>query len=441
MLSTNNWPQFLLPRCISSVTLLAPLLILSIPALAEDDVVEFLNGSKLNGTVVDIKPAEKQFDLESKIGQQTIRKTYQFSDVHAVTLKGKRHVLTPMPAGAADSGSAPTTNLPVKRSEAEVKKLIAAAAAPPDWLKSTVGNYPAQLDRSWPLKADGPWNNQKNVGQFFWDVVNPNPARWRAGIKLVHEIMATHEKQPALLDRDRRTLGRMYFELMQDYARAAYWLEQSSASARDDLGIKLAECYYRLGSRDMAVQYLTQPILPPSAIKLLAELGEMDNALRLARVYEGGNQEGMAMTLAADALRIAGRNDEAIEFYEKVIASDKHRNEEYRKRFASRAQESIESIRLADRAVPAKVADGSYQESSTGYNGPLSVEVVVSAGKMTSLKVVSHQEKQFYSALDDTPQQILREQSVNGIDGFSGATITSAAIVNATAKALAKGAR
>jgi len=55
--------------------------------------------------------------------------------------------------------------------------------------------------------------------------------------------------------------------------------------------------------------------------------------------------------------------------------------------------------------------------------------------------VIKHVEKQFYAAITDTTNQIVKKQSVNGIDATSRATITSQAIVNATAKALAKGAQ
>jgi uncharacterized protein with FMN-binding domain len=51
-----------------------------------------------------------------------------------------------------------------------------------------------------------------------------------------------------------------------------------------------------------------------------------------------------------------------------------------------------------------------------------------------------YKEKQFYAALTDTPRQIITTQSILEIDGTSGATITSQAIINATAKALAGGA-
>ena len=69
------------------------------------------------------------------------------------------------------------------------------------------------------------------------------------------------------------------------------------------------------------------------------------------------------------------------------------------------------------------------------------VEVVVKAGTIESVKVTQHREKQYYSSLTDTPRKILARQGVSGIDATSSATITSEAIINATAKALADGSK
>ncbi|MEZ6135712.1 MAG: FMN-binding protein [Pirellulaceae bacterium] len=67
--------------------------------------------------------------------------------------------------------------------------------------------------------------------------------------------------------------------------------------------------------------------------------------------------------------------------------------------------------------------------------------MTVSNSKIEDVSITKHQEKQFYAALTDTPRQILERQSVMGIDGTSGATITSQAIVNASARALSQGAK
>ena len=61
--------------------------------------------------------------------------------------------------------------------------------------------------------------------------------------------------------------------------------------------------------------------------------------------------------------------------------------------------------------------------------------------KIEDVKVTQHKEKQYYSALTDVPSQIIAKQGVKGVDATSRATITGDAIINATAKALAQGAK
>ena len=203
----------------------------------------------------------------------------------------------------------------------------------------------------------------------------------------------------------------------------------------------LAECYWRLGGTKMANKILSANRLPLSAIKLMGDMGQTDRALRLADAFGRESRPHEAFLLAGDACRQAGRYDQAIDYYQKAIDAPDARNEEYGKRFRGRAADSIAAIRLFDQADVANVADGTYKGVSIGYNGDMEVEVKVAAGRIESLRVTRHNEKQFYAAINDTIGQITQRQSVRNIDATSRATITSQAIVNATAKALAQGAR
>ena len=232
---------------------------------------------------------------------------------------------------------------PSPRSKAEIEQLIeTVGASAPDWLATTDLDYPASLDLSWPLKPpDKGWNNRKNMGQYIWDVINPNPSRWRGGIKLVDHCMSLHQDDPELLQRDMNTLGGMYFNLMQDYPRAAHWLRAAGATKTSRGGVLLAECYWRLGNRQMAMQQLDtgRMLGRPAVVKLLGDMGATDLAIRLANQLGKTNVANDAFLAAGDALRMAGRSDEAIAFYEKVIASTNHRNKDYEQRFKSRARE------------------------------------------------------------------------------------------------------
>ncbi|MEL6106430.1 MAG: FMN-binding protein [Planctomycetota bacterium] len=402
---------------------------------AEDDVVEFLNGTKLTGTITSIRKTDREFDFETKVGARTLQRVYPFSKVHAVVYNGERYELTPKSAGKLSPDD--------QRTEREVLALIESSGkTPPDWFESTKLNYPKTLDLAWPLKAPpGGWNTRKNVGQFIWSVVNENPPRWRSGVKLVHHLVSLHQGEPALLSRDMNQLGKMYFELLQDYERAAYWYQRGEPTMGTPNGVHLAECYWRLGNREMALDLMRGKSLNVAAIKLLGDMGEIEWSLRLTKAFAKSRASYQANILAGDALRQAGRLDEAIAAYQKVVDADTYRNAEYKARFVGRARESIETIRLFDQADVTKVADGIHRGYSTGYNGQLDVEARVQGGRLQSVEITKHKEKQFYSALTDTPAQLVEQQGVENIDATSGATITSQAIVNATARALAEGSK
>ncbi|TWU01586.1 FMN-binding protein [Neorhodopirellula pilleata] len=409
-------------------------------AVAQDRV-EFLNGTELSGRILEIRKADKEFDFETRIGEQSITRTYSYAIVHAVTIKGKRFVFNEKNTPTVTKTTSENSKR-IERSEKEVRQIIDnEGASDPEWLEETKLDHPKSLELDWPLKAEGPWNESKNVGQYFWGRVNPNPSRWRSGIKLLYECIHHHEGRPEVLERDYGALAEKYFVLFQDYPRAAYWLEKSNPQMSRPSGVHLAECYYRLGSKPMAMRLMQKEPLHLNAIKLLGEMGEVEKALKVTKTYAQTNAFNEAFLNAGDALRAAGRYDEAIEYYQQILDRNQARNKEYLARFRGRASDSINAIRLFDKADVTQVADGEYRDKAVGYNGDLTVRAVVADGKITSVDVIEHQEKQFYAALTDTPNQIIDNQSVRDVDGTSGATITSQAIVNATARALAQGAR
>lgn len=416
------------------------LLIVSQLSASAEDTVEFLNGAKITGLVKEIRKEKKEFDFEATIGSRDVTRTYAFGKVHAVTMKGSRFVLTPM--SAAKPTKTDSKGNPI-RSKSEIESLIGSVGSTnPDWFDSTDLNYPDTLDLSWPLKPPQKgWNNKKNMGQYIWDIIHPNPSKWRSGIKLVHHCMTLHKGNKALLQRDMSTLGRMYFELLQDYPRAAYWLRKGRVVKGQASAVRLAECYWRMGNPKMATPNLVSRTYhagaAAKAIKLYGNMGDLREALKLNALVSRSNAAYEGNIAAGDAMRQAGRFDQAIDFYNKVLSDNRFRNKEYEKRFKARARESIEAIELFEQVDVRSVQDGTHSAASTGYNGRLEVAVEVAGGKIESVKVTKHNEKQFYSALTDTEASILKLQTVRGVDGTSGATITSRAIVNAAAKALA----
>ena len=88
------------------------------------------------------------------------------------------------------------------RTRAEVEALIKdVGSKSPEWWNSVTPRYPETLDLNWPLKPVGKWNANRNMGQFIWDIINPNPNRWKEGVKLVHQLMIRHKDNPAKLNR------------------------------------------------------------------------------------------------------------------------------------------------------------------------------------------------------------------------------------------------
>jgi uncharacterized protein with FMN-binding domain len=84
------------------------------------------------------------------------------------------------------------------------------------------------------------------------------------------------------------------------------------------------------------------------------------------------------------------------------------------------------------------LADGTYTGSADGYGPNLTVSVTVAGGKVSSVEIVSHNEKnsRFYAApMQLIPEEIISSQSLD-VDIVSGATFTSKGIVNAVIDAL-----
>ncbi len=410
-------------------------------------VVELLSGARVKGRIT--ARDDQYVTLEVTMGGRNYSRRYATDRIAAITVGGRREVLnaTAGPGGTSPAGSAPAGPAPIgiERSRQEIERLIdQLGRTPPDWWDSVPLGYPKTLDLSWPQKPPPNWNNQKNVGQYLWDIIQPNPSKWREGVRFVHHLLELHADDSEKRTRAMTTLGRLYYLLLQDYARAAFWWRQAGVGPgnRSPNGVNLAECYWRLGNKQMALELLDEIPIYYTTIKLLSDMGETDRALKIAEAAGRGAYPDMAYLYAGDTCRIAGRYQEAIRYYEKVLdVRATGRAKERIERNHVRARANIEGIRIFDTLDLARVADGTYRAASPGYAGQVHVEVTVRSGRIESVQVTNHKEKQFYTALTETPRKIIEKQTVKGVDATTSATITSEAIINATAKALAGGMR
>ncbi len=401
--------------------------------------VELLDGKKLEGKV--ISKDDKTLKLEVTVDGKASIRIIALSAVHAVTINDKRYVVN-------EKQEVPSNGIAeqsVKRAQAEVLALIEKVGRePPAWFDETPLSYPKTLDMSWPQPPPGPWNNQKNIGQYIWDVINPNPSKWRGGVKLLHHLLVLHKDDPDNRERAMLDLGWMYHNLHQDYARAAYWWQKAdvpkTGGAR--LCVHLAGCYYRLGNKQMAMELLSQQRVTVVGSKLLADMGDLAKAVQLVEQYPATADSGAidAYLHIADGYRQAGEPKEAMKWYEKVLAIPKpEKIEAGLSRSLDQARTGIAAVKVFDLFDPKQVPDGTYEDESQGYEAPIRVAVTVKSGRIEQLRIMQHREKQFYSALTDTPRKIIAKQGVKGVDATSNATITSNAIINASAKALATG--
>ena len=84
----------------------------------------------------------------------------------------------------------------------------------------------------------------------------------------------------------------------------------------------------------------------------------------------------------------------------------------------------------------ATLTDGVYQGSATGYNGAITVSVAVSGGLVSDIEIVSENDTPSYFCRAETVVDSILESQSLSVDAVSGATFSSAGIVNAVSDAL-----
>jgi len=432
------------------------------------DTIELTSGRKYNCKVVGSDKDTITVDLY--VGGKSYTRRLQRSHVIAVTINGTRYEnnaakpdtpSTGTPSTGTPSTGTPSTGTPssgttpaagnnrptdgrVQRTSAEVKALIQRVGqTKPDWYDSVPLRYPQTLDLSWPFPAKGGWNAQRNVGQYIWQIINQNSNRFKEGIRFMHHLLSVNKNNPATMQRIMKELGKMYKHFLGDYERAAFWYQHSGADRDQFAYIHLAECYYKLGNKQMAMDLIAKHPIQFRTIKLLADMGETDRALRIADSAMRRGYADMAAIYAADACRVAGRLDKAMEYYQFIMNMPMRSGRDGKRiqKNQKRARESITALQQIKGLDLNRIADGTYQASSVGYIGPLTVSVTVKNNRITDCKVVNHREDQAFSSITAIPHQVVQKQSVIGIDAVSSATMTSEAILNAAAKALAQGVR
>lgn len=359
----------------------------------------------------------------------------------------------------------------------------------PNWWDSVELSYPKTLDMNWPV-TQGIWDGRggsgrgergqpgqratrgvpgargatpTNIDQYLMQIVYPNQALHKQGIKLVHQLLEMHKNDPNKSKRDMNMLGYMYYDLMFDYARAAYWWQKSTEAGGSAviLTTKLARCYYELGSKSAVTTMLNNldsGTLPNNrdVIKLWVTIGEFDKALAMLESgsttagtgrtgLSGNNPQLQNNMLAGEICRQAGRYDQAIAYYQKVADTPQQAGRgggrggaEEGRMLNNRAKANIEALKLIKTLDLKRIPDGEYTGTGTGHEGTLTIKVTTKSGKIESIEVTQQRETpNRYANAEQVSRKITTKQGFEGIDAVTGATETSDAIINGAAKALA----
>ncbi len=89
-------------------------------------------------------------------------------------------------------------------------------------------------------------------------------------------------------------------------------------------------------------------------------------------------------------------------------------------------------------ALAVNVPDGVHRGVGQGFNGPITVEVTVSGGKITAIEVVEHSDTGFIAdpTFAELIPQIVEEQAL--VDVKSGATMSSSGLLDAVSAAVSR---
>jgi len=361
----------------------------------------------------------------------------------------------------------------VNKTKAQVDEAIQAAGSEkPDWWESVNMDYPETLDMSWPVRQNtmggrgrrgggrrggqggqsGDQASTTNVDDYLSQVVYTDPSKYKAGIKLVDHLMNLHKEDGEKLQRSQNTLGNMFYQLIGDYARAAFWWQKCSESGGTVDPLKMAHCYAELGSKSAAQEMLLQVDENAARnnkdlIKMWAQIGELDRALEMVESFSGGGRGGMNQNdkylFSGELCRGAGQYDKAIGFYEQLIASSDSgapaRGGRGGRSIETRAANNLAAVKLMKNLDISKIPDGSYTAEALSYGGPLTVKVECKSGRIVSVEVVQNTDTPNYFARGRmTTNNIIKNKSFKGVVAVTGATISSDAIIYAAVQALSQ---
>ena len=406
------------------------------PALAQDELL-MRSGTKYRG--VFLEQTEEEIAFEVHMGDRKYPMRFPLAKVQSLTVNGERRDL----AEGAPAATPRATDDPRASAVAPAATLFAASepaqAVRPDWWDAVAVNAPTTLDLTWATTDGDP---QRDLAAYLRTVIEPDPARWREGVKLLDASIAACEANPAAQKRSMQEIGNLYYR-MQDWLRAAYWWIRAGVKETPDAPHGLAWCYVRLGARKEARALLADVDSDPTpdfrVLKLCLAAGADPQTRKIIESHLGGGDRPMAFLAAGDRYAQAGIWQAAAYCYEQTL-NDRTGDQQEATGWSGRTNRARSSlVRLfRDIAPPdlSRVPDGTYRAACRGFVDLVGVAVRVRGGRIEDVQIVATKENRPRTALDDMPARIVRQQGLAGADTVSGATITSNAVLGAVGKAL-----
>ena len=234
---------------------------------------------------------------------------------------------------------------------------------------------------------------------------------------LAGKVVVTQADSAALglldTDGDQADLGATFAELQTigEYNTAFMMLE---TGAVDAVALDYPVAVFQIGDRADQFTILEEPL----------------NSEHYGVGFAKGN-EYLAAVVEADLLKLAedGTVEELCEKYgDQGVSFDAW----------CLGKDDADQADKADGAAAGELKDGTYEAEGKGIGGKVPVTVEVKDGKIASVTVGDNSETQGIGskAIEQLPELIVEANGTEGVDGVSGATITSKAIFTAVDAAL-----
>ncbi len=144
-----------------------------------------------------------------------------------------------------------------------------------------------------------------------------------------------------------------------------------------------------------------------------------------------GLSHAMCLTFGRVAGTAAAAEDPGVTEHESLYRAWKLEND---------AEQAASQSAALEAAAAATYADGTYTASSKGIGGDVPVTVTIEGGKIASVEVGDNSETPSLGgkAIEALPDEIVAANGTDGVDAYSGATVTSKAIFTAVEDCLSQ---